>query len=126
VRCFTPAGTLTDSKFNVLFLLPTDHLAYAWADQPAAASYSPHSSYSSNPAGGTVSITRSGTGRYYVSWGFADPEIFDWGSMQVTAWGTDATQCKIDGQMHYESAIVLCYAPNGMPADTWYTVMLHS
>ena len=127
VQCFTAAGAPTDSKFNVLFVLPSDHQAYAWADQPALASYTPHSSYSSNPAAGqAVSITRVGAGYYRVHWTLADDEIFDWGSLQVTAWGPDGMQCKIDGQMSGESAVVLCYTPDGTPADTWYSVLYHS
>ena len=41
VSCHTPAGTLVDSKFNVLFARPADHLAYALADRPTSANYTP-------------------------------------------------------------------------------------
>jgi hypothetical protein len=64
VRCYTPAGTPADSKFTVLFTPPAAHLAYAWADQPSSAYYSPYAVFSSNPVGGAVTITNYGTGVY--------------------------------------------------------------
>src|SRR5687767_12785006 len=37
VRCYSAGGVPANAKFTVLFLGPTDHLAYAWADNPVAA-----------------------------------------------------------------------------------------
>jgi hypothetical protein len=126
VGCYTAAGLPVDSKFTVLFLTPTDHLAYALGDQLFAASYSPSPVYSSNPAVGTVKITRISVGSYRVVWTGADPEIFDYGNWQVTAYGPDNAQCKVDSNLSTESVRILCSTPNGTPVDSYYTVLLGS
>ncbi len=124
VTCYTPAGSLVDSKFTVLFVVPSKHLAYAFADQPSATSYSPDPRFSSNPAGGGVSITRSAVGKYTVWWVGVDPEILGAGNVQVTS-GGDRTQCKVTGQ-DAERALVQCLAPNGTLADGYYWVLFGS
>ena len=68
VICYNHNGDRVDARFDVLFLLPSDHLAYAYADQPTTPSYTPDPFYSSNPGGGTITITRLATGRYSISW----------------------------------------------------------
>jgi hypothetical protein len=126
VSCYTPAGALVDSKFSVLFTKPADHLAYAWADQPTTASYSPAAFGTWNPSGGRVAITRSGVGKYTVWWVGVDPEILGRGNVQVTAVAYGAgTQCKVTGQ-GTETAQVQCFAPNGTLVDSYYSVMLGS
>ena len=55
VWCFTPAGAPADAKFTVVVTPPAAHLAYALANVPAAASYTPDPTYSWNPVGGAVS-----------------------------------------------------------------------
>ena len=42
-------------------------LAYVWANNPTAASYTPSTTYSHNSSGSPVSITRSSAGRYAVT-----------------------------------------------------------
>ena len=125
VRCYaTPTGAPVDRRFTVLFLLPADHLAYAWADKPTAASYSPLAYYSSNPARGPITITRLGVGRYTVDWAYADRDLFDLGNLQVTAYGGNAL-CRIGSHLR-TGAFVQCFAPNGAPADSRYMVLLGS
>lgn len=125
VLCFSKLGVAVDVNFNVLFLLPSPHLAYAWADQPSTASYTPSPFYSSNPSGGAISIARLGTGRYNVAWSGADAQIFDGGDVQVTAYGGGNAQCKVEG-WGSESATVRCFTPNGTLVDSFYTVLLGS
>jgi hypothetical protein len=128
VRCFTSAGQPVDSRFTVLVLTPTDHLAYAIGHQPSAQSYSPLTAFSSNPAASSIIITRSGAGRYRIRWVFTDPLIFGLGTIQVTAWGSDNTQCKTNTYFGFtvEHADVLCFGPNGVPTDARYAVLLAS
>jgi hypothetical protein len=98
-------------------------MGYAWANQPSTASYQAHSVYSWNPAGGGVSIIRQGTGIYGLTW---DPQPFNgYGTVQVTAFGGDATQCKVT-VLGIRGAAVRCFAPNGVPVDAYYTVLLHN
>ena len=122
VRCFsTPSGAPVDRRFTVLHALPANHLAYAWADKPSVASYSPLAAYSSHPLGFPITITRSGVGSYRVDWPYLNQQLFDGGDAQVTAYGGN-TVCKISS---YSStgALVQCFAPNGTPADSRFTVL---
>ena len=124
VRCYTPAGAPVDSKFTVLFLLPHPHVAYTYANQPSAASYSPNPSASWSPSGGGVTITRNGVGDYTVVWPWIGPDIVDGGTVQVTGYGEN-TQCKATS-LFDTGAIVRCFAPNGSRVDARYTVLLGS
>jgi hypothetical protein len=124
VHCFTPAGAPVDAKFTTLFALPAAHLAYALADRLGLTSYNPSSVYGSNPVGGAIRIERSATGFYEITWTGVIAEIVDRGSAQVTAYGGDGTQCKLRG-VGDEFAVVQCYAGD-VPADSYFTVMLHS
>jgi hypothetical protein len=74
VQCNNKSGGAVNSKFNVLVLQPSLPLAYTWASSPTSSSYTPSSFYSSNPGGGGITITRSGTGLYTVQFnGFRAP-----------------------------------------------------
>lgn len=125
VRCYTPVGAPADSKFTVLFTPPAAHLAYAWADQPSTAYYSPYPVFSSNPVGGGVTITNHGAGIYTIRWTGVDAEIRDLGNAQVTAYGESAAQCKVTGSTQ-ESVGVMCFAPNSARVNTYFTVLLGS
>jgi hypothetical protein len=125
VRCYaTPTGAPVDRRFTVLFVLPSDHLAYALADQPTAASYSPLASYSVNPARGPITIARVGVGLYTVDWAYLNRELLNDGNGQVTAYGGNAV-CRLQTRL-FTGALVRCFAPNGTPADSRYTVLIGS
>jgi hypothetical protein len=129
VRCFTPAGQPVDSKFTALFVTPAQHLAYAIAHQPTTPSYFTLLPFTWHPLSpGNTTVTRTGVGTYRVHWAGIDPEIVDYGNVQVTAWGTDATQCRanhITG-INDDFADVMCFGPNGAPADSRFNVLLGS
>lgn len=125
VRCYTPAGAPADATFTVLFALPAAHLAYAWADQPSSAYYSPSAAYSSSPVGGVITITNYGLGVYSIAWTGVAWEIRDLGNAQVTAYGEGAEQCKVTGSSQ-ETVGVMCFAPNGARVNTYFTVLLGS
>jgi hypothetical protein len=124
VRCYTRTGAPADTKFIVLFLLPSEHLAYAWGDKPTISSYSPLAAYSSNPALGAITIARVAAGVYDVAWAGADSEIIDEGNAQATAYGSNA-QCRVTSS-YASFARVLCFAPSGTPMDTRFTVLFGS
>jgi hypothetical protein len=125
VRCYaTPTGAPVDRAFTVLFTLPADHLAYAWADKPAAASYSPLPYFSSNPSRQPITIARSGVGTYLVDWAGVDPYVIDEGNLHVTGYGSNAV-CRI-ANATLTRAYIKCFAPNGTPVDSRYTVMFAS
>jgi hypothetical protein len=125
VVCFNRAGNPIDAKFNVLFLLPSDHLAYAWANNSGSPSYTPSSSYSTNPSGGGITATRSGTGQYTMTWTGAGGEFLDGGDVQVTAYGGSNAQCNVIG-WGTETVFVACFDPTGVPVDTLYDVFYGS
>ncbi|MBA2458445.1 MAG: hypothetical protein H0V43_05745 [Gemmatimonadales bacterium] len=126
VRCYTRAGAPADTKFTVLFVLPAPHVAYAWADKPSTASYSPFAYYSSNPSLEATTTTRSTVGKYTVSWTAVEPEIVDIGDVQVTTYGSGSTQCKAVELTYYGEVVVNCFGPDGIYRDSRFTVLLHS
>jgi hypothetical protein len=125
VLCFTRAGAPIDTKFNLLFVMPNNHLGYAWADQPTSGSYTPSTFYSSNSGGGAVSITRSGTGRYNVTWNGLSSDLLDGGDVQVSAYGGGNAQCKVDG-WGSQNAVVHCFSPNGTLVDSFFDILFGS
>jgi hypothetical protein len=123
--CYSPAGAAADTKFTVQVTPPAAHLAFAYANLPTADEYRPDQTYSSNPVGGAINISRYGTGIYVVRWTGVDAEIRNMGNVQVTAYGWDGTLCKASGSDN-EAAYVLCFGPNGVAKDAAYTVLLGS
>ncbi|MGH2386321.1 MAG: S-layer homology domain-containing protein [Candidatus Limnocylindria bacterium] len=94
------------------------HFGYAWADDPTSASYTPSTLYSYNSAGGPITITRSGTGVYRVT--FEDLPLNN-GNIQVTKYGAGAGICNV-GSWGGSGVTVRCYDMTGDPADFLYTV----
>lgn len=125
VWCFTPAGAPADAKFAVLVTPPAAHLAYAWANQSTTASYTPDPTYSWNPVGGSVTVTRNGVGSYFIKWTGIEAEIRDGGGVQVTAYDPLEAQCIVSAWQE-NGAAIRCLGPNGLPVDAVYSVMIHS
>lgn len=130
VNCFNVTGVATDSYFTVLFLknasLPTA-LAYAWANDPGSASYTPVATHSYNPAGGAITATRTGVGVYTMTWsGFgalgAQVGLGFGGHPNVTAHGSGSARCAITGWSG-DSVGVRCFTASGASADSAYMVM---
>lgn len=130
VRCYgAPTGTPVDRRFTVLFVLPADHLAYAWADKPTLSLYNPIDYYSSNPAAWSITIERQAVGAYRVVWLNAAPHMVGSnGFAQVTSYGSNA-QCKFvtagrfGEYSNHQVAYVHCFAPNGTRVDSRFMVM---
>jgi hypothetical protein len=125
VFCHKRGGNPVNAKFNVQFLLPSDHLAYAWANNSTSASYTPSALYSDNPSGGGITATRSGVGQYDMTWTGAGAELLDGADVQVTAYGGGTAQCKVDG-WGGDSVGVHCFTPGGVPIDSQYTIFYGS
>lgn len=125
VRCFDTTGAAADSRFTLQWvdgtnLLPTGTAsAYLWADQPASAAYNPSPGYSFNSAGNVNSITRSGVGVYHVT--LPGVESIG-GHVQVTAYGTDADQCKVQSWTATGVVNVRCHTTNGALTDSRFTL----
>jgi hypothetical protein len=124
VLCYSRAGVLKDTKFNVFFATPAANLAYAWANDRFAPSYSPSMSYRFNPSGGPVTILRTGIGRYTVTW--AGLALLGGGDVQVTAYSSGNIVCKVE-RWGAPSALVRCFSPaTGAPVDSQFTIMFFS
>jgi hypothetical protein len=97
-------------------------VAYVWAENAKAASYSPSEGYRFVASKGAVTITRASAGVYTVKIGNSG---VSGGHAQVTAYGQGAEHCKVlrwgmsgkDQDVH-----VSCFAANGTAADTQFAL----
>lgn len=106
---------------------PSDRLAYVWAHDPAASSYTPNPQFSYNSAGGPITITRSGTGTYSIRFaGLKGPGPVG-GNVQVTAYGTGNETCKLVSWGAGGPDLVVdvrCFDLGGANADAAYTALV--
>lgn len=133
VKCFTTAGAPVDSRYTLTYVDRTNILglgvccnpdgnesAYAWANNPTAASYVPSTSYQFADFTDTAgTITRSGVGAYGVKWDYIN---LDHGNVQVTAYGSTNTTCKVSGWNTPSGVQVRCFSATGAPADSMFDV----
>ncbi|MGW7383385.1 hypothetical protein [Streptomyces sp. NPDC054794] len=124
VRCFTFGGSSRDTQFTLTYtrgtgLLRATPAAYAWANQPTTASYTPATAYQYNSAGYANRITRQGVGVYRV---WTPGMALGYGDVQVTAYGLDSRYCKVDYWTPSTGIQVRCFSPVGAPADTYFDV----
>jgi hypothetical protein len=136
VRCFNAAGAAVDTYFSLNFqgnaqVAVHDYGAYAWADQPTTASYTPSTGYSYNSGSingwsgcvgwiGTNSAGRTSTGSYFMQHTFLDPQN---SGVHITSYGTDSSYCKVTGWSSWTSGTqvnVACFNSAGSPVDTRY------
>jgi hypothetical protein len=107
--------------------LVRERVGYAWANNPSAASYAPMAAYAYNSAGGPITITRNGVGRYAVQFaGLGGGSSFG-GNVQVTSYGGDSASCKVQSWGSGGSNFVAninCFSATGAPVDSRYTVMV--
>ncbi|GAB5536362.1 MAG: hypothetical protein Rubg2KO_26110 [Rubricoccaceae bacterium] len=128
IHCYDPSGVLVDSRFTVLFAttsgITVPHMAYAWASNPDAASYTPDGSYAYNGGGGTITASRSDTGTYEMEFvGLSAGTGL--GHVQVTTYNSNAL-CRIQGWNIVSGSVVVdvgCQDSNGAPIDSPYTVL---
>ena len=130
VFCRTPSGTPADTKFTLTYVRggnvlgepvccnpdgnPTD---YAWADQPTAGSYTPNPLYQFSIPAQQITISRLATGSYAVH----VPDTLNNGNVQVTAYGSNSAQCKVNFWTPAAGIRVLCIR-SGSPIDTRFDV----
>ena len=79
----------------VLAPLSKPRKGFAWANDPAANSYSPYYLYAYNSSGGTINIKRTGTGAYTVRFVGLGGKGRAGGHVQVTAYGADNNRAKV-------------------------------
>jgi hypothetical protein len=129
VRCRDGAGNPVDSRFSVLFVKPVrkpglQDYAFALADQPAAALYTPDPLYSYNHLGGGIQISRASAGVYTVSFATFDG-FTDGGNVQVTAYGSfggAGKYCKV-ASWGGATVSVRCFDSSGAASDSYFTAL---
>ena len=100
-------------------------VGYAWATQPSSPSYTPSASHSYNSGGGAIQITRRAPGLYTVTFNGLGGRLLDGGNVQVTAYGSSNSQCKVENWGR-ESVAVRCFSPSGTLVDSYFVVMFVS
>ncbi len=133
VYCTTPGGSPTNSRFSIALtgqgvpgrLAEADNAgAYAWANNPTSASYTPSTWYQGNDMGGDVTIDRSGEGDYLVDIPHPGFSITS-DAVLVTAYGATGHQCLVDYWARggsQTSTNIHCYDETGSPVDTRFTL----
>ena len=104
-----------------------DRLGYVWANNPAAASYTPSVAYSHNSAGSPISITRAGVGSYRVSFADLGGGRSFGGNVQVSGYGSGSDMCKVASWGASGSNFdvnVRCFNAGGAPTNASYTVLV--
>lgn len=130
VLCNTSNGTPVDTRFTLTYVRggnvlgepiccrpdgnPTD---YAWANRPIAASYTPNPLYQFTGFAQQITISRLATGSYAVH----VPGFLNGGNVQVTAYGSNSAQCKVNSWTPAAGIRVLCFR-SGKPIDTFFDV----
>jgi hypothetical protein len=129
VHCDDATGKPANTAFTLLyqsrgqpFGASDKGIAFLTANAPKTASYSPEKQHAFNSAGGTMTITRSGVGRYMV---FVPGLTATKGSdAQVTAY-MDLAHCKPGAWTAGASGTsieVRCYGKSGHPVDARFNL----
>lgn len=130
-------GAPVDQPFCIHYRIggPDDlRAAYLWADNPTAASYTPHGTYMWNGTRGNATITRLATGHYRVSIpGLGTPVSGEYGNVQVSAqtgFSAPATlrHAKVGSWVSNGSTLdvyVRTFDGAGAPVDSMYVLSYH-
>lgn len=135
VACFTAAGAPADTLFTLNYdnqISPNGgpSFAYAWADQPSTASYTPSLTYQygalaseCSSFAGPITVQRTSVGRYAMQ----IPTLSPTGSnVKVTAYGSGGESCKVVGWFGSGTGTevdVACFDAAGSAVDTRYVVV---
>jgi hypothetical protein len=125
VRCFDVSGSPVDARFTLSYAnprTPDGPMAFLWADQPLAASYTPNTTWQFNSSGATNTVKRSGIGSYSASL----PNLgVSAGHVQVTAYGSGSERCKVENWgpiATTQNVRVRCFDSSGSAVDTRFTL----
>jgi uncharacterized repeat protein (TIGR02543 family) len=131
VFCTNAGGGAADLNF-VIFAIPAGTspptLAWAWADQDTAGSYTPNPAYSYNP-GGAITVTRSSPGSYVMTFAGFNPAQLLGGNVLVTASESTNTWCIVQSSVQSPAGLAVTVAcdgdaDGGVPADSNYRVLV--
>jgi len=136
VICYNPSGALADARFSLLMVesgRPGKRFGFAWANDPVSplgTAYTPSLEHQRTSSGGIVTITRRATGQYVVAF----PGLARTGTrpetVHVSPYGGGIFACQLQGWGNSADATALeatvrCWnRGNGLPADTYFTVLV--
>ena len=128
VRCYDVSGAPADTLFNVLYWKEpkrpfNQEYAFAWATQASAvSSYMPNDTQSYVAIGGDITISRSSTGTYSVSWPSMISVGSDSGTVLVTMQDPSTGHCTVSSWT--ETVVdITCFDVSGAPADRKFNVL---
>lgn len=103
-------------------------MGFAWANNPTSASYSPSATYGFNSANMPITASRSGTGRYAMTFRGLGGHGRAGANVQVTAYGASSNHCKVQswssGGVDFR-ANVRCFNSSGALVNDRYTVLIN-
>jgi len=112
---------------SVLVASDDSRFGYALADQPTAAGpYAPDAATRYNSGGGAIEVTRTATGVYTVRFAGLGRTPGQHDNVQVSAYNTVPVYCKPNVWDAGGADLVVtvsCFAPDGTPADSRFTVL---
>ncbi len=98
VDCDDPSGAPIDTAVNLIYTLDAglkgfggQRVAYLWANEKSAATYTPDTNYQYAAAGASAQITRQGPGRYTVTL----PGMPKGGAAEVATYGSPNRACQV-------------------------------
>ncbi|MEP7344193.1 MAG: hypothetical protein ABI877_02945 [Gemmatimonadaceae bacterium] len=131
VRCYSRfTGAPADAQYNALLVeqgRTGKRLGFAWANSPTSPSYTPSTSYSRNSSGGGISILRSGTGQYRVSFSGLMKLSGHTENVQVSAYTGGFVFCNVVNWGNSASGLdvnVECRSRTGALVDNFFTVLV--
>ena len=127
VSCYgASTRAASNAGFHVMVTRNYTDLAFAFAHQPAKASYNPSAQGTWNPAGSSR-VIRHAVGQYEVVFNNLGSELPAGvrGHVQVSAVGTGNAYCKVEnwGGAPNVNVAVRCFTGAGQPVDAKFTVL---
>lgn len=104
----------------------TRRMGYAWADQPATASYAPSAAYAYNSGGGAITASRIGTGSYAMRFAGLGGSGKAGAHVQITGYGATRDDCKVVGWSSAGADLVVrvrCMSAAGRLVDARYSIL---
>lgn len=129
VLCYNKSGNPADHSFTALYQArthsdpTTPSVAFLWANEPTAPSYTPDLDYQYNPGGGTNTIIRNSTGNYAATL----PGLTRvGGTVIVTAYGGAPAHCQVSswsGGSSGTTVYVTCTNGSGVATDEEFSLV---
>lgn len=126
VRCTDPTGTPTDSRFVLVMLeqgRPSQRAAVSWVNC-LNASCTPAATWTRNSAAGAITVTRTASGRYSVTFP-GQARLTGADNVQLTSYGSGGGFCKLQSIANSGTdlvADVTCFGPGASVADRMFDI----